>query len=101
MRSEITARYLVGSALERQDWRDVDVRFIMSDEEFRKQFPGVAHIENASWEHDPKWLVAHRLYRAVVEGANRLCRWIFRFNRKTSPTLGMTSSVLRSAWRLR
>lgn len=30
--------YLVGSALERRDHRDVDVRFIMSDEEFDRMF---------------------------------------------------------------
>lgn len=46
--------YLVGSALERPDWRDIDVRFIMSDEEFAAEFPDVS---GHSWEFDPKWLL--------------------------------------------
>lgn len=49
--------YLVGSALERPDWRDVDLVLIMPDEGFRSLFPAVVHLENASWEHDPRWLL--------------------------------------------
>lgn len=30
--------YLVGSALTRKDWRDVDVRHIISDDEFERRF---------------------------------------------------------------
>jgi hypothetical protein len=45
--------YVVGSALERPDWRDVDVRMIMDDEEFEREFPGVGQ----SWELDAKWLL--------------------------------------------
>lgn len=45
--------YLVGSALERADWRDVDVRYILADEEFTKLFPNAAE----HWEHDPRWLL--------------------------------------------
>lgn len=33
--------YLVGSVLERPDYRDVDVRCILSDEDFDRMFPGV------------------------------------------------------------
>lgn len=33
--------YQVGSTLERADWRDVDVRMIMSDEAFAALFPGM------------------------------------------------------------
>lgn len=47
--------YLVGSALERSDWRDVDVRFIMADEEFDALFPGCR--ERGIWEFNTKWLV--------------------------------------------
>jgi hypothetical protein len=46
--------YLVGSALERQDWRDVDVRYILQDAEFQKLFPN-AHEH--CWEQDPRWLL--------------------------------------------
>ena len=46
--------YLVGSALERADWRDVDVRFILEDEEFAKLFPN-AH--DFGWERDARWLL--------------------------------------------
>ena len=50
--------YLVGSATERPDWRDVDVRFIMPDGEFAKLFPD-ARIDAgvANWEFDPRWLL--------------------------------------------
>lgn len=46
--------YVVGSCLERPDWRDVDVRMMLDDEYFKKLFPS-AHITNASWEFDPRW----------------------------------------------
>lgn len=46
--------YVVGSALERADWRDVDVRFILSDEEFADLFPQVL---DRNWEHDARWLL--------------------------------------------
>ena len=45
--------YLVGSALERPDWRDVDLRYIMSDAEFTKLFPDAGQ----HWEHDARWLL--------------------------------------------
>jgi hypothetical protein len=45
--------YLVGSALERPDWRDIDVRYIMPDKEFAKMFPSAGQ----HWEHDPRWLL--------------------------------------------
>ena len=48
--------YVVGSALERPDWRDVDVRLILSDDEFRTVFP-TAHIHTGSWEFDSRWLL--------------------------------------------
>jgi hypothetical protein len=46
--------YVVGSALERQDWRDVDVRYILSDEEFATLFPAAV---DRNWEHDARWLL--------------------------------------------
>lgn len=47
--------YLVGSALERPDWRDIDVRLIMSDEEFDALFPQTR--ERGTWEFDARWLL--------------------------------------------
>lgn len=48
--------YVVGSCLERQDWGDIDVRLIMSDEAFERLFPS-ASLLNAAWEHDPRWVL--------------------------------------------
>lgn len=45
--------YVVGSALQRPDWRDVDIRFMMSDVLFAKTFPNAGD----HWEHDAKWLL--------------------------------------------
>lgn len=49
--------YLVGSATQRADWRDVDVRLILRDEEFADLFPGTTVNGAEFWEHDPRWLV--------------------------------------------
>lgn len=48
--------YLVGSSIERADWRDVDVRMIMTDEQFARLFPN-AQTECSMWEFDPRWLL--------------------------------------------
>jgi hypothetical protein len=45
--------YLVGSALERADWRDVDLRYIMSDSDFAVLFPDAGQ----HWEQDARWLL--------------------------------------------
>ncbi len=45
--------YVVGSSLERSDWRDVDVRYILPDEEFARLFPEAGD----HWEFDPRWLL--------------------------------------------
>jgi hypothetical protein len=45
--------YLVGSSLERPDWRDIDVRYIMRDEDFDKLFPNAGR----HWEKDARWLL--------------------------------------------
>lgn len=45
--------YVVGSVLERPDWRDVDVRLILDDVEFAKLFPQAGQ----HWEFDPRWLL--------------------------------------------
>jgi len=49
--------YLVGSAQDRADWRDVDVRLIMKDDEFYKLFPGVPRGQSGLWEFDHRWLL--------------------------------------------
>lgn len=48
-----TCIYLVGSSMERPDWRDVDVRMMLPDEEFARLFPDAGK----HWEQDPRWLV--------------------------------------------
>ena len=45
--------YLVGSAIERADWRDVDVRCILDDKAFAALFPQAGQ----SWEQDTRWLL--------------------------------------------
>lgn len=59
--------YLVGSALERPDWRDVDVRYILADSEFAVLFPH-AHM-NGAWESDARWLL---LTTAISEQLSRM-----------------------------
>lgn len=46
--------YQVGSSLARPDWRDVDVRYIMDDEEFKKLFPKANFTH---FQHDTRWLL--------------------------------------------
>lgn len=43
--------YLVGSSLKRRDYRDVDIRLILPDNEFDAMFPGIsgAHWLDARW----------------------------------------------------
>lgn len=48
--------YVVGSVLERPDWRDIDVVLIMDDAAFAREFPD-AEVRGGAWEHDPKWLI--------------------------------------------
>lgn len=45
--------YVVGSCLERPDWRDIDVVMIMDDASFAREFPDA----ETHWKHDPKWLL--------------------------------------------
>lgn len=47
--------YMVGSVLQRADWRDVDLRMIMSDGDFRREFPDA--YDNGAWEFDAKWIL--------------------------------------------
>ncbi len=45
--------YQVGSSLQRPDWRDIDLRYILEDAEFAKLFPAAGD----HWEFDPRWLL--------------------------------------------
>lgn len=47
--------YQVGSSLDRADWRDVDLRMILPDDEFAALFPNAG--PSGQWEQDPRWLV--------------------------------------------
>lgn len=57
--------YVVGSALQRADWRDVDVRLILEDEAFAVLFPKAGSY----WEHDARWLT---MTIAISERLSRL-----------------------------
>lgn len=47
--------YLVGSATERPDWRDVDIVMMLSDNDFRRLFPKA--LLQGQWEFDARWLL--------------------------------------------
>lgn len=49
--------YGVGSAWQRPDFRDVDVRLIMEDGAFYALFPDARRGDAAIWEFDERWLV--------------------------------------------
>jgi hypothetical protein len=63
--------YLVGSALERQNWRDVDVRFIMDDDEFRKLFPDT-YTDSVLWEFNPRWTIINAGIAEWIKGRTGL-----------------------------
>jgi hypothetical protein len=57
--------YLVGSVLTSKSWRDVDVRHIMADEEYERQFPGVKTVHD---EHTcGKWIALCLAFSALGE----------------------------------
>jgi hypothetical protein len=59
--------YLVGSALARVDYRDVDVRTILSDERYAELFPDAG---DDPW-HDPLWtLICHTIGLQLSAAAN-------------------------------
>lgn len=62
--------YLVGSCLERADWRDVDVRFIMEDPAFDALFPGT--LKNKTWKFDARWLLLTASISAHLAAATGL-----------------------------
>lgn len=46
--------YLVGSSLATRDYRDIDIRCILDDDEFDALFPCAKGTKNP-WIHDAKW----------------------------------------------
>lgn len=62
--------YLVGSALDRPDWRDVDVRMIMSNDVFLQTFPG-AEIRQGAFSQHPRWVL---LTTAISEYMKKVTR---------------------------
>lgn len=46
--------YLVGSCLDRPDYRDVDVRCILDDDEFARLFPGTEGEARITHEHSAR-----------------------------------------------
>lgn len=67
--------FLVGSALNSPNHRDVDVRFIMEDDEFHALFPGLSRSEiergAAIWEFDPRWTLINT---SISERMSRITR---------------------------
>lgn len=59
--------YLVGSSLHKRDYRDVDVRAILPDEEYDRLFPGIG-IE----QHHPLWSVMCASISLFLEKATGL-----------------------------
>lgn len=47
--------YVVGSCLQRPDWRDIDIVQMMDDDEFAELFPDIEQIN--SMEFDARWLL--------------------------------------------
>ncbi len=41
--------YLVGSSLEKRDYRDVDVRCMLDDEDYARRFPNGGGVHDAYW----------------------------------------------------
>lgn len=74
--------YLVGSALERQDWRDIDIVMIIDDETFAREFPS-ASAGGCHWEFDPKWLI---MTIAISEWLSAQCGHLvdFKFQQRTN-----------------
>ena len=47
--------FLVGSSIIKRDYRDVDIRCIMDDDQFDLLFPDSKNSHNCSWVHDARW----------------------------------------------
>lgn len=47
----------VGSSIEKRDYNDVDIRLILTDEEFTALFPDAGNVEHCHWELDARWLI--------------------------------------------
>lgn len=47
--------YHVGSSLRGKTWRDVDVRLLMEDDRFTREFPGLDPTRPWAADHHPRW----------------------------------------------
>lgn len=54
--------YLVGSSLQRRDFRDVDLRLILSDADFDALFPGMHESMRGAPARDARWSVMCAAY---------------------------------------
>lgn len=59
--------FLVGSAIARPDFRDIDLRLIMDDADFKSVFPDAGD----NWEHDPRWLL---VVTSIAEHLRKITR---------------------------
>lgn len=71
--------YLVGSSMKKRDFRDVDIRCILDDDEFDKLFPGVG---NNTWT-DAKWSLLCSSISAWLKNQTNL-PIDFQFQRRTN-----------------
>lgn len=73
--------YLVGSCMTRPDYRDVDVRCILDDEVFDREFPGHVAAEKAAL-NDVKLLAMNLAFSAYLSKQSQL-DVDFQFQRRT------------------
>jgi len=91
----VSGCYVVGSSLHKQDWRDVDVRLIMSDDKFAKEFPDAG----VHWEHDTRWLLFIVSISAWLS-SKPACSLISRFSRRRTPINGTQGRATPSVFAL-
>ena len=74
--------YLVGSALDNPDRRDIDIRLMLSDEDYDALFPASAGARYLTHEGDPRWLI---MSIAISKWLSDLCGLPvdFQFQRQT------------------
>lgn len=74
--------YLVGSSQERRDYRDVDVRCMLPDDEFDRMFPGAVGMGNGTGRIDARLLATNLAFSAYLSQQSGL-PVDFQFQRTT------------------